>query len=66
MATIETRAHLGPHEIEIDGPLYGVMLVGNGSPYMTLKVFSDKEKARRHAATFKSVGYVVRISGTNS
>ncbi len=67
--TVEIRDHLGPHEVEIDTPLYGIMLIGvNRIPVMSLKLFSDKEKAIAHAdKTFTTAqAYVVRINSTNA
>lgn len=68
MATVEVRSHLGPHEVEIDSPLYGIMLIPtNGmSPVMSLRVFSDKEKALAHAKDFNSQSVVVSLKGTNA
>lgn len=68
MATrVEERAHLGPHEVEIDSPLYAVMFIANtGQTIMATRTFSSLEKALTHADTFSANAYVVRISGTNS
>lgn len=63
----EVRDHLGPHEIEIDSGLYGIMLfAGYGKPLMTNGLFDNKDKALAHAETFGSEAYVVKIGSTNS
>lgn len=69
MTTIELREHLGPYEVEIDSPLYGIMLVpDNGmSPVMTINVFGTIAQAKRHAENFKgSRAVVVRLNSTNA
>lgn len=62
----EVRKHLGPGEIEIDSPLYGILLVGNGSALMTGRVYDSRGKAMESLGRFeKTDAYVVRIGSTN-
>jgi len=66
LTAIEQRSHLGPYEVEIDTPLYGVILIGNGNPLMSNSLFSDKNRAFAYAESFDETGYVVTIKGTNT
>lgn len=62
----ETRTHLGPGEIEIDSPIYGILLVGNGIAVMAAKVYDSKERAIKGLSRFDTAeAYVVRIGSTN-
>jgi len=66
MIGVETRSHLGPAEIEIDSPVYAILLVG-GSTILTPKLYGDKAKALEAARTqWAGSGYVVRLNSTNS
>lgn len=67
--TVEQRAHLRPGEIEIDSPLYGIMLVPQDGvgPVMTGKLYGDRDKALAAVkAKWDGYGYVVRIGGTDA
>lgn len=69
MATVEVRGHLGPHEVEIENSMYGIMLIPtNGTnPVMSLRVYDSKDKALRHAKEFyNSQAVVVAIKSTNA
>lgn len=42
--------------------LYGVMLDSHNGMLMTLRVFTDKEKAIEHATGFKTLAHVVELN----
>lgn len=66
MSRVEERSHLGPHEVEIDTPMYGVMLLGSdGRPIMSNIVYDTIAKAEAQAIDYGGLAYIVRIRGTH-